>query len=106
MNQSPKTDDYSQVLDLFREARKSLDISQQELARRMGVQQSEISKCETGGRRLTFLELFRLVDALGIPYPLFSEEMYRVIKARDAVVRKDARGKKKHSASRSARKHR
>lgn len=58
--------EYLHFLDELRAARERADISQIELAERIGEHQTFISKCERGIRRLDIVELKRWTDALGI----------------------------------------
>ena len=50
-------------LKLLREVRAATGVTQVELAKRLGVTQGIISKCETGGRRLHVVELRRYLQA-------------------------------------------
>ena len=62
--------DYSSAYELFRELlkklRESQSVSQAELAARLDVPQSYVSKYETGERRLDFVETLEICEALGI----------------------------------------
>lgn len=48
------------------ELRRSLGISQQTLADRLGVAQTWVSKCELAERRIDAIELVRIAAALGV----------------------------------------
>ena len=61
------SNEYKILLLLLREARESLDITQAEVAIRMGTTQSVVSKCERGERRLDVLELRKWCQAIGMP---------------------------------------
>jgi transcriptional regulator with XRE-family HTH domain len=52
--------------DVLREMRLAAGLRQQDLAERLGVPQSFVSKYESGERRLDVLELRRVCFALGI----------------------------------------
>ena len=44
-------------MDRLKAARLDADLTQKEVARRLGVGQSDISKCESGERRVDVIEL-------------------------------------------------
>ena len=54
-----------QLLKLLRERRTAAKVSQAELAVRLHWTQAEVSKCETGVRRLDVTEMKLWLDALG-----------------------------------------
>ena len=54
-----------QLLKLLRERRTAAKVSQAELALRLHWTQAEVSKCETGVRRLDVTEMKLWLDALG-----------------------------------------
>jgi transcriptional regulator with XRE-family HTH domain len=57
---------------LLRELRTSREITQLELAERLGRPQSYVSKYEIGERRLDFVETYRVCEALGTSIETFS----------------------------------
>jgi transcriptional regulator with XRE-family HTH domain len=57
---------YQLVLKRIRAARRAADVTQAELASRLGTDQSFISKYERGERRLDVVELRAICLALGI----------------------------------------
>jgi len=59
------TREYQQMLALLRAKRTEAQISQVELARRLDWTQADVSKCETGVRRLDVVELRIWLKALG-----------------------------------------
>ena len=65
--------EYAYFLEELREARERVNMSQIELAERIGEHQTFVSKCERGIRRLDVVELKRWTDALGIGLVGFSE---------------------------------
>lgn len=69
------------LLDLLRELRKQKDVTQNQMARALGVKQAFISKYETGERRLDFLDLVAICDVLGIPIVKFAERFEAARKA-------------------------
>lgn len=58
--------EYRQLVDLLRERRESMGISQGALARELGWTQQKVSYVETGARRMDVLEFILLAKALGI----------------------------------------
>lgn len=48
---------YRQFLERFRRARTAAGLTQVEVAKRLGVPQSFVSKCESGERRVDVIEL-------------------------------------------------
>lgn len=59
-------DDYAILISLIRTARKERGITQVQLAQRLGVEQSLVSKIERRERRLDVSELRRVCLVLGI----------------------------------------
>ena len=53
------------MLAELRRLRESSTVTQEELARRLGITQSTLSKCERGERRIDVSELRRMCIALG-----------------------------------------
>lgn len=66
MDKSIHTDAYRTLLLALISARKESDITQQELARRLGAPQSFVSKYENGERRLDIVETVRIARHLGL----------------------------------------
>jgi transcriptional regulator with XRE-family HTH domain len=62
------------LLELLRELRKQRSLTQDQLARLLGVKQAFVSKYETGERRLDFLDLVGICDVLGISMVRFVEK--------------------------------
>lgn len=60
------TDDYIIIVSTMRNIRKELNITQDDLAQRLNVQQSFVSKVENCERRLDVIEFLSWIDALGI----------------------------------------
>ena len=50
-----------------REVRLSVDISQEELAHRSGLDRSYVGQVERGERNLTLENIFRIAEGLGVP---------------------------------------
>jgi transcriptional regulator with XRE-family HTH domain len=59
---------YKLFIEELRAARARAGLSQQELASRIGEDQTFVSKCERGVRRLDVVELKRWTDALGVGF--------------------------------------
>tara|TARA_R110002111_G_scaffold164386_3_gene230564 strand:- start:17122 stop:17382 length:261 start_codon:yes stop_codon:yes gene_type:complete len=71
MEKSVFTQEYSIMLRLLKETRKRLNVSQVELAKRLGQSQSFVSKCERGERRMDVIQLRTVCHALGTTLPDF-----------------------------------
>ena len=56
---------YKEVLDVLRDFRTRDQVTQSQLAAKLGWTQAEISKVENGVRRLDVIELMFWLDALG-----------------------------------------
>ncbi|MDQ2787416.1 MAG: helix-turn-helix domain-containing protein [Chloroflexota bacterium] len=66
-------------LALLREIRKESGLRQRDLAERIGLPQSFVSKCESGERRLDIVELRALCAALGVPLSDFVDRLEKKI---------------------------
>jgi len=75
MQKTLYTREYQQLLKLLREKRTAAKVSQAELALRLHWTQAEVSKCETGVRRLDVIELKLWLDALGTSLVDFVREL-------------------------------
>lgn len=69
-------------LDLLRDLRKQQELTQGQLGKSIGAKQAFVSKYETGERRLDFLDLLAICDALGISVVKFAERFENVRKSR------------------------
>jgi transcriptional regulator with XRE-family HTH domain len=58
--------EYAAVLRLLRERRRESGMSQVELAKRLGLTQSQVSKFERGEKRLDIVELRAVCSAIGV----------------------------------------
>ena len=67
------TQDEDAFLQLLKELRLERNLTQKELAGRLGFPQSYVSKYETGERRLDFVETANVCEALGITVQQFSK---------------------------------
>lgn len=71
--------DYAVFLRLLREARESAGVTQEELAKRLRMTQSAVSKCERGDRRLDVIELRLWCATLGLSLREFAAELDRAL---------------------------
>lgn len=67
MTRSTHHDDYRRLLNLLREVRRELGVTQIDLARRLDNTQTFVSKFERGERRLDVVEFVEICEALGVP---------------------------------------
>jgi ribosome-binding protein aMBF1 (putative translation factor) len=91
MHKSIYTRQYQTLLEILREARATAGLTQGDLAERLGMGQSDISKCEIGTRRLDVVELKLWVEALGI-------ELMEVVQELDEQVKSEALLARQHPA--------
>lgn len=66
MEKSISTEDHARLASLLRQLRQEAGLHQEELADRLGVNQSFVSKYELGERRLDLVQLKQICEALGI----------------------------------------
>ena len=66
---------YAELLALLRSARARAGLTQGELASRLRMTQSSVSKVERGERRLDVVELHAWCDALGTPFRRFAADL-------------------------------
>jgi transcriptional regulator with XRE-family HTH domain len=71
MEKSIFTREYDVLRKLLREVREEAEVTQVELAERIGETQSYVSKCERGERRLDLVQLRSFCRALGISLSSF-----------------------------------
>ena len=74
--------EYRQLVDLLRERREALGISQTGLARQLGWKQQKVSFVETGARRMDVLEYIALARALGLTPTGALRQAERLLEAR------------------------
>lgn len=72
--------EYHVVISLLREYREQQQITQKELAERIGADQTFISKIEIGERRVDIIELKFICEALEIGLVQFVEQVEQRIK--------------------------
>lgn len=74
MQKTLKSPDYARLISLLVAVRKSADIRQQALAKKLGRPQSFVAKYENGERRLDIIEFTAIASALGAdPVKLFKD---------------------------------
>lgn len=66
MDKSIHTQQYRSLIRLLQEERKALQMTQKQLAEKLCVQQTVISKIETFERRIDYVELRQICIALGL----------------------------------------
>jgi len=65
MSKSTDADDYRKLRELLTAARIEADLTQAQVAAKLGRPQSFVSKYENGARQLGAIELLQICDALG-----------------------------------------
>jgi len=79
MKKSLFSEDYKCFLDLLREVRERVGLTQEQIAERLETTQSVVSKCERGERRLDIVELRTWCQALDISLPVFIAELEKAL---------------------------
>jgi len=75
MEKSIPRDDYARFLLHLRETREKSGLTQEQVAEKLGVTQTFISKCERGERRMDILEVRDYCAALQMPFEKFIAEL-------------------------------
>jgi DNA-binding XRE family transcriptional regulator len=75
MLKSLYTRQYEILLTMLRDVRLQAGMTQAELAHRLDMSQSDVSKCELGSRRLDVIELKSWLEAIGSRLPDFLNEL-------------------------------
>lgn len=78
--------EWSDVGERVRECRLAAGLSQDDLAREIGLERTKVAKIEAGGRRIDALELARLSAVLGVPLSHFLHRRPSVLSRRTALV--------------------
>lgn len=68
------------LLPLLREIRHEAGLTQTELAARIGKDQTFVSKCESGERRVDIIELLDICRAVGITLEQFARKLEESLK--------------------------
>ncbi|AOF97203.1 MULTISPECIES: helix-turn-helix domain-containing protein [unclassified Sphingobium] len=71
--------DYRAVIDALKEARTKAEISQRELARRLGKPPSFVNKIEQLERRLDVLEFIAIAEAMGMQADELLKDMRKAL---------------------------
>ena len=71
LNQREYRDRYGRFLARLREARQLAGLTQAEAARQLGKPQSFLSKCESGERRVDFVELLAFAELYRVDVAFF-----------------------------------
>ena len=79
MRKSVFTREYRVLLNLLIAARKSADLTQAQLGKRLRKSQSWVSKCERAERRIDVIELRRMCRVLGTTLPEFIERLEKAL---------------------------
>lgn len=58
--------EYERLREALRELRMERDLSQEQLAARLGIRQEWVSRYEVGERRLDVIELIEVAKAIGV----------------------------------------
>ena len=72
MSKAIYTNDYDKFCALLKNIRSDMNLTQAELAVRLNMPQSFVSKYETGERRLDFIETEKVCEALGLTIEKFA----------------------------------
>lgn len=71
---SIKTESYQVLMALLKQKRQDQGVTQDDLAKKIGLDQTFVSKYETGERRLDVIELRRVCEALDTDFIEFISE--------------------------------
>lgn len=94
MEKSIHTAEYAVLLSEIRTARECAGLSQRELAARLKVPHSWVSKVETGERRIDLVEFCRFLSACGVdPSPVCQRLLQQISPRRSLRSKKGGRSK-------------
>src|ERR1700760_4467327 len=85
------------LLTLLRSQRERRRIPQHELARRLGTEQSSVSKIERGATRLGVIELKAWLDAMDVDFLSFIQELSQRLDAIPAIDPRLASGNRQRA---------
>jgi len=83
MKKSVHSKEYAILLRLLKQARERAELTQEQLADMLGVNQTFVSKSERGERRVDVIELRLICAALGINFLQFVESLENLIRQRN-----------------------
>ena len=98
MSKSLHSAQYKKLLELLRATREERGCTQVELALALGEDQSYVSKCESGVRRLDVIELRSWVNGLGVPFNAFIKALDLELEHARVVDRRLTLSKRKLSS--------
>lgn len=75
MSKSTESPEYQRLCGVLSQLRDEADLTQVQLAKRLGVPQSYVSKYENGTRRLDMIEVRQVIDAIGVKPGVFLERL-------------------------------
>lgn len=75
MPKSTGSPEYQRLRGLLSQLRDEAGLTQVQLAKRLGVPQSYVSKYENGTRRLDMIEVRQVIDAIGVKPGVFLERL-------------------------------
>lgn len=82
MAKSIYREDYLFFLNRLRNAREKAGLTQEQVARKLDLTQTFVSKCERGERRIDMVELRDFCEAIGISLEEFVTEFETALKKR------------------------
>ena len=85
MPKSIYSDQYRVMLQLLQQMRKDMGVTQTDLMRRLDLDQSSISRIETGDRRIDPIELRKYCIAIGVPFVDFVAQLEGLLRTKDAT---------------------
>jgi len=71
MSKSVYSKDYKEIIERLKKARVEVDLSQQEVASKLGKPQSYVSKIESAERRLDVAEMKKFTEIYKKPFEYF-----------------------------------
>jgi len=86
---------YRKLLDILRAAREERGYTQRQLAVALGEDQSYVSKCELGVRRLDVIELRDWICAMGLSFRTFTNRLDSELERASSVEQHLTKGERK-----------
>jgi transcriptional regulator with XRE-family HTH domain len=83
MEKSTFNQDYILFLAHLKRARQASGLTQAQLAERLGLTQSFVSKCERGERRLDVIELRVFCQAIGVSFEDFIAQLGKMLEGNE-----------------------